>query len=297
MNESNESWTPTESEINESFPSSPPSDDNDIWHVVRRDANELVGIEPELYSAIEKGILKYPKFKDAIVSRLASTFENDIMTVSGWTMLLTRVYEDSNLEEIAKIDLSVIKERDPACSNLANAFLFFKGYKCLQAHRVAHILWTTGKKAAAVAIQSRCSEVFCIDIHPGARIGRGLMIDHGTGIVIGETAVIGTNCSVLHGVTLVGSGKEKFDRHPKIGDDVLIGCHAIILGNIQIGNNCNIGAGSIVLRALPNNVIAVGNPARIVGKPKSSRSGTAMDVGLSDVDVPCGACFHESWSI
>ena len=299
MNETWEVLQKVQPAVEDSLSSSSgdPSDDNDVWLVIRKDAAQLVEAEPDLLSAVEKGILRHSRFKDAITSRLAIAFENDIMNATEWAAAINRVFDESDLEEIAKIDISVIKERDPACSNLASAFLFFKGYKCLQAHRIAHALWTSGKRSLSFAIQSRCSELYCIDIHPAARIGSGLMIDHGTGVVIGETTVMGRNCSILHGVTLGGSGKEKFDRHPKIGNDVLIGCHAIVLGNIRIGNNCNIGAGSVVLRSLPDNVIAVGNPARIVGKPKSTRSGSAMDVELSDVDIPCGACFHESWSI
>jgi len=124
-----------------------------------------------------------------------------------------------------------------------------------------------------------------------------LMIDHATGVVIGETAIVGRNCSLLHGVTLGSSGKEKGDRHPKVGDDVLIGCNAIILGNITIGHNCNIGAGSIVLKSLPPGVTAVGNPARVVGRPRIQHSGAMMDTALKEVVCPDGSLFYDNWSI
>lgn len=181
---------------------------------------------------------------------------------------------------------------------MTNAFIYFKGFKSLQSHRVAHILWSIGKVDIAYAIQSRCSELWSVDIHPGAKIGCGLMIDHGTGVVIGETAVVGRYCSFLHGVTLGSTGKNSGDRHPKIGDGVLIGCGAIVLGNITIGRSSKIGSGSVVMKALPPNVTAVGNPARIVGRSVETTSAAAeMDLALKNVVTPCGTLFCHSWSL
>ena len=136
---------------------------------------------------------------------------------------LCGTYNGEKLADMIVADLAAIKNRDPACQNLVNAFLYFKGFKALQSHRAAHILWYSGRRDIALAIQSRCAELWSVDIPPAARIGAGLMIDHGTGVVIGETAVVGRNCSFLHGVTLGSTGKDTGDRHPKIGDDVLIG--------------------------------------------------------------------------
>ncbi len=164
-------------------------------------------------------------------------------------------------------------------------------------HRAAHVLWSIGREEVAEAIQSRCSEIWGVDIHPGAKLGQGLMLDHGTGIVIGETAVVGINCSFLHGVTLGSSGKEVGDRHPKVGDRVLIGCGAMILGNITIGNSAKIGSGSVVIKPIPENSTAVGNPARIVGKSVDSSSAAEMDVALKNVVDASGNTYNTTWAL
>ena len=132
-------------------------------------------------------------------------------------------------------------------------------------HRIAHKLWTQDRKILALLIQNRVSEAFAVDIHPGAKIGRGVLLDHATGVVIGETAVVGENCSILHGVTLGGTGKQCGDRHPKIGDGVLIGAGTCVLGNITIGEGAKVGSGSVVLKDVPPHTTAVGNPARLIG--------------------------------
>ena len=229
---------------------------------------------------VRQKILRHATFAEAIVESLATVFHSATIPASEWTKLFTSVYEDDMVYEdsdmlgaakMGLLDLGAVRERDPASGGLVNPFLFFKGYKSIQAHRIAHILWRSGRKDAARCIQSRCSEVWSVDIHPAAKIGAGLMIDHGTGVVIGETAVIGTNCSFLHGVTLGSTGKQCGDRHPKLGNDILVGCNSTILGNICIGSNTKIGSGSIVLKSLPCCVTAVGNPARIVGRSKCTR--------------------------
>ena len=189
------------------------------------------------------------------------------------------------LPELLLADLLCVTERDPACLDDAHPLLYFKGFQCLQAHRVAHVLWQRDRKKIAVAFQSRCSEVFGMDLHPAATIGRGVMFDHGTGIVVGETARIGDECSLLHGVTLGGTGKVgNRDRHPKLGNQVLVGAHASILGNVFIGERAKIGCGSVVLTDIPSGATAVGAPAKVVGRSKEAKPGTDNDNALLEVE-------------
>ena len=262
------------------------------WERLVEEAEKMVERDEFLASVVTEKILKHNSFAEAIVESLALVFHTAIIPAEEWAKLFASVYqadvvyESSDMlsaEKMGLLDLGAVRERDPASGNLVNPFLFFKGYKSIQAHRIAHILWNRGRKDAARAIQSRCSEIFSVDIHPAARIGAGLMIDHGTGVVIGETCVIGTNCSFLHGVTLGSTGKNDGDRHPKLGNDILIGCNSTILGNICIGSNTKVGSGSIVLKSLPCCVTAVGNPARIVGRSKCSSAANNMDLALHNV--------------
>ncbi len=184
----------------------------------------------------------------------------------------------------AASDLVAIKERDPACPDLVTPFLYFKGYQALQIYRVAHHLWQDGRRHLAQHLQSRTSEMFGMDIHPAARIGRRVLIDHGTGIVIGETTVLEDDVSMLQGVTLGGTGKDMGDRHPKIRRGVLIGAGAKVLGNIEIGEGAKIGAGSIVLESVNPYSTVVGNPARLVGRRHSNMPAFTMDQTLPPLD-------------
>jgi serine O-acetyltransferase len=172
-------------------------------------------------------------------------------------------------------------ERDPAAHRVIVPFLYFKGYQAIQTHRFAHVLWKNGRKDFALYLQSRSSQVFQVDINPAARIGKGIMLDHATGFVVGETAVIGDNCSILQGVTLGGTGKADQDRHPKIGNEVLIGAHSVVLGNIKVGDCARIGAGSVVVKEVPPGVTVAGVPARIIGAAGDAHPASIMDqVGL-----------------
>ena len=191
---------------------------------------------------------------------------------------------DPDLVAAGASDLVAIKERDPACPDLVTPFLYFKGFQALQIHRVAHHLWRNGRRHLAQHLQSRCSELFGLDIHPAARIGRRVLIDHGTGIVIGETAVLEDDVSLLQGVTLGGTGKQCGDRHPKIRRGVLIGAGATILGNIEIGEGAKVGAGSIVLEGVRPYTTVVGNPARPVGTRHSNLPALTMDQTLPALD-------------
>jgi len=253
---------------------------NDIWRKLIEEALILIEEEPLMRSRIQSTILQHSSLKYALSYQLAtlcawSSSEDDL---DAWVDSFIRVYNTNipdydNLDALAMSDLFAVYDRDPACDGYLTVFLYFKGFKALQGHRMAHVLHALGRRDIALLLQSRCSEVYGVDIHPAAKIGRGLLIDHGTGVVIGETAVIGENCSILHNVTLGSTGKAKsVDRHPKVGDDVLIGCGASILGNLNIGNGCKIGSASVVMKALPEHVTAVGNPARVVVKSKPAKA-------------------------
>ena len=189
---------------------------------------------------------------------------------------------DPRLVEIAELDLKAVFERDPACKGYVQPFLFFKGFQALQTQRVAHWLWHQGRETIAHYLQSRMSEIFQVDIHPATKIGSGVFIDHGTGIVIGETAVIGDDVSLLQGVTLGGTGAERGDRHPKIGKGVLLGAGAKVLGNITIGDYAKVASGSVVLKPVPPHCTAAGVPARLVNCPTCEEPARSMDHTLAE---------------
>ena len=184
---------------------------------------------------------------------------------------------DPEIGAAARADIEAVRERDPACRTYSNPLLFFKGFHAIQSYRIAHYYWRTGRESLALFLQGRISQVLAVDIHPAARIGRGILMDHATGVVIGETAVVEDNVSMLHEVTLGGTGKETGDRHPKVRKGVLIAAGATILGNIEIGEGAKIGAGSVVLDDVPPHTTAVGVPARVVGRPKSEQPALDMD--------------------
>ena len=188
---------------------------------------------------------------------------------------------DPSIGEGARADLQAVRDRDPALETFYPALLFFKGYHALQAYRIANRLWSEGRELAALLVQSRMAQVYGVDIHPAARIGSGIMIDHATGVVVGETAVIEDDVSILHEVTLGGTGKETGDRHPKVRAGVLIGAGAKLLGNVEIGAGAKVGAGSVVLADVPSHRTVVGVPAEVVGTPDSETPALTMDHRLS----------------
>ena len=190
---------------------------------------------------------------------------------------------DPEIVAAAEADLLAVAERDPATKGPLQPFLYFKGFQALQGHRVSHWLWKQGRETLAFHFQSRMSELFQVDIHPAARLGRGLFLDHGTGVVIGETATVGDEVSMLHAVTLGGTGAERGDRHPKIGRGVLLGAGAKVLGNIQIGDYAKIASGSVVLKPVPAHCTAAGVPARIVNCPAGEEPARTMDHTLADI--------------
>ncbi|XP_050369959.1 serine acetyltransferase 1, chloroplastic-like [Argentina anserina] len=237
-----------------------------LWLKMQEEARFDIAHEPILSSYYYTSILRHTSIETALANHLAVKLSNPSLCCSTLVDIFMGVFlEDGEVIRAVKEDLRAVKERDPACISYAQCFLNFKGFLACQAHRVAHKLWSQGRKVLALLIQNRVSEVFAVDIHPGAKIGHGILLDHATGVVVGETAVIGNNVSILHNVTLGGTGKMCGDRHPKIGDGVLIGAGTCILGNIRIGEGAKIGACSVVLKDVPARTTAVGNPARLIG--------------------------------
>ncbi|HSC18140.1 MAG TPA: serine O-acetyltransferase [Rhizomicrobium sp.] len=256
-----------------------------VWTALRAQAEELVHDEPSLASFAHATILKHERLEDALSYLLAKKAGSDEVG----PMLTREIFEEAmraapDIGDAARADLSAIFERDPACHSYAQAFLFFKGFHALQCYRVAHWLWNAKRDWLAYFLQSRVSELFAVDIHPAARIGRGILMDHATGIVIGETAVVEDDVSMLHGVTLGGTGKETGDRHPKIRRGVLLSVGAKVLGNIEVGEYSRVGAGSLVLRPVPPHCTAAGVPAKVIGCAGSERPSQDMKQCLDGLD-------------
>ncbi|KAK9091881.1 hypothetical protein Syun_026792 [Stephania yunnanensis] len=239
---------------------------DEIWSKMIDEAQMDAQQEPILLDYYFDLILSQRSLDHALANLLGSKLGNSNLSSTTLREVFLSVFiDDVVVKRSIREDLRAVKERDPACISYVHCLLNFKGYLACQAHRVAHKLWSQERRVLALLIQNRVSEVFAVDIHPGARLGSGILLDHATGVVIGETAVIGNNVSILHGVTLGGTGKDSGDRHPKIGDGVLIGASTHILGNVRIGEGAKIGAGSLVLREVPARTTAVGNPARLIG--------------------------------
>ncbi|KAL5769328.1 hypothetical protein ACOSQ2_016111 [Xanthoceras sorbifolium] len=240
-------------------------DDDDLWLKIREEAQSDVKQEPILLNYYCFSVLSHSSIESALANHLAMKLSNPSLSSDTLSQLFLSIFnEDHGIRRAIRDDLKAIRQRDPACISYVHCLLNFKGFLACQAHRVAHKLWSQGRTAMALLIQSRISEVFAVDIHPGARIGWGILIDHATGVVIGETAVIGDNVTILHNVTLGGTGKVSGDRHPKIGDAVFLGAGTKVLGNVRIGAEAKIGAGSVVLKEVPPTSTAVGNPARLL---------------------------------
>lgn len=240
---------------------------DDLWSRMKNEARSDILQEPILSNYYYNSVLVHDSLESALANHLSIKLSNSATITSGtlFDLFLSVLAEDKEIIRAVKDDLRAVKERDPACISYVHCFLNFKGFLACQAHRVAHRLWSNGRKILALLIQNRVSEVFSVDIHPGAKIGRGILLDHATGVIVGETAVIGNNVSILHNVTLGGTGKASGDRHPKIGDGVLIGAGTCVLGNVRIGDGAKVGAGSVVLKEVPARTTAVGNPARLIG--------------------------------
>jgi serine O-acetyltransferase len=256
-----------------------------VWLALRSQADELTREEPSLASFVHVTILKHDHLEDALSYHLARKIGGEDLNPMMAREILDEAFAASpEIGEAVRADLSAVFERDPACHRFLDAFLFYKGFLAIQSHRVAHWLWLENRKPMALFFQSRVSEIFGVDIHPNASLGRGIMMDHATGIVIGETAVVEDDVSMLHGVTLGGSGKEKGDRHPKIRRGVLLSAGAKILGNIEVGEYSRVGAGSVVLKPVPAHCTVAGVPAKVIGCAGCERPSQSMNQIIEDAD-------------
>jgi serine O-acetyltransferase len=253
-----------------------------IWTRVRAEAEEIVRREPELATFIYSTVLHHDRLEQSVVHRIAERLDH--VALSG--DLIRQAYDEALRDEpdignAFRADLVAVFDRDPATSRFIDPLLYFKGFHAIQAHRLAHWLLHKGRKDFAYYIQSRSSAAFQTDINPAAKIGRGIFLDHATGLVVGETAVIEDDVSILHGVTLGGTGKENEDRHPKVRRGVMIGAGAKILGNIEVGHCARIAAGSVVVKPVPNNVTVAGVPAKVVGAAGCSEPSRTMNQMLN----------------
>jgi len=254
-----------------------------VWSAMRAQAEELARDEASFGSFAHAIILKHDRLEDALSYHLAKKLGTDDLS----PMLVREIFDEAlkaepSIGDSVRADLSATFERDPACHSYAQAFLFFKGFQALQCYRIAHWQWNAGRQWLAWFIQSRVSELFSVDIHPAARIGKGILMDHATGVVIGETAVVEDDVSMLHGVTLGGTGKEKGDRHPKIRRGVLLSVGAKVLGNIEVGEYSRVGAGSLVLKPVPPHCTVAGIPAKVIGG--ADRPSQDMNQALDGLD-------------
>jgi serine O-acetyltransferase len=254
-----------------------------VWAALRNEAAHAAQAEPTLASLLNAVVLKHDRLSSALSYQLARKLGDQELRAMSFREIAEEAYAaDPRIVEMVEADLRAVFERDPACKGYVQPFLFFKGFLALQTHRVSHWLWNEGRETLAFYLQSRMSEIFQVDIHPATRIGSGVFIDHGTGIVVGETAVIGDDCSMLQGVTLGGTGAERGDRHPKVGKGVLLGAGAKVLGNITIGDYAKVASGSVVLKPVPPGCTAAGVPARLVNCPTGDAPARTMDHTLAE---------------
>lgn len=249
-----------------------------VWDAVRSGAQQILDIEPSLGNLVIASVLNHDTFEASLAHRLASRLDHEDVSADIIRQAFAETLRDNPvIGEAARADLAATMERDPACHRAVEPLLYFKGYQAIQTHRFAHAMLKAGRRDFALYLQSRSSQVFQVDINPAVAIGRGIMLDHGTGLVIGETAVVGDNVSLLQNVTLGGTGKSDQDRHPKIGNGVMIGAGAKVLGNIKVGDCSRIGAGSVVLKEVPPRTTVAGVPAKVIGEAGCAQPALVMD--------------------
>ena len=236
-----------------------------VWERLRAEAERMAEREPTLAGFIHATVLKHDRLEHALSYHMARKIGGeDLSPLAVRETFEEAIAAEPEIGAALRADLSAVLERDPAGQSIADAVLYYKGFHSLECYRIAHWLWRQDRKAMALFFQSRISQLFAVDIHPAAKLGRGIMIDHATGVVIGETAVVEDDVSIMQDVTLGGTGKESGDRHPKIRRGVLLSLGAKVLGNIEIGEYSRVGAGSVVLKSVPPGCTAVGVPAKLV---------------------------------
>ncbi len=256
-----------------------------IWASVREEAATAITNEAALGGFIFATVLSHDRLEDAVVHRLAQRLNHADVDAHLISKTFEQVLDATpQLGQAFRADLAAVRDRDPACLRFMEPLLYFKGFHALVTHRFAHALYTAGRRDFALYLQSQSSRIFGVDIHPAARIGIGIMLDHGTAIVVGETASIADNCSILHSVTLGGTGKEGGDRHPKIGESVMIGAGAKVLGNITVGRCSRVAAGSVVLADVPPNTTVAGVPAKAIGPAGCPEPARSMDQLIGDCE-------------
>lgn len=249
-----------------------------LWSIIREEVSADVAREPMLASLLHATILNHERLEEALSFHLSNKLASPSLPAMSIREMIDEAFAGrEDIIQAARADLQAIVKRDPAARGYSVPFLYFKGFHALQSYRLAHRLWNDGRHSLAICMQNRISEAFGVDIHPAAQIGSGILFDHGTGVVIGETAVVGDDVSLLHEVTLGGTGKETGDRHPKVRRGVLIGAGAKVLGNIEVGEGAKIGAGSVVLDDVPPHTTVAGVPARIVGRPEVAEPALDMN--------------------
>src|SRR5215208_6974090 len=257
-----------------------------VWARIRDEAEAIVRREPEIGTFIYSSILHHDTLEAAVVHRVSERLDHADIQAELMRQAYADALEDQpQMGEAFRADIVAVFDRDPATDRFIEPVLYFKGFHALQTHRLAHWLYPKGRKDFAYYLQSRSSAVFQTDINPAAKIGRGIFLDHATGFVVGETAVIEDDVSILHGVTLGGTGKENEDRHPKIRHGVLIGAGAIILGNIEVGHCARIAAGSVVVKPVPHNMTVAGVPAKIVGEAGCAEPSRTMDQMINAIGL------------
>ena len=255
----------------------------ELWQQLKSEAEQVILQEPLLASYVSACVLNHNSLQSALSFILANKLSDDVMPAATVRGLFDKAFSESpKIIEDALCDIKAVFQRDAAVSTHLAVIIYMKGFQSIQAHRLAHFLWLNNRKELALFMQSQNSEVFGVDIHPACKIGRGVMLDHATGIVIGETTVIEDNVSILQQVTLGGTGNEKGDRHPKIRSGVLIAAGATVLGNIEIGIGAKIGAGSVVLTDVEPHTTVVGIPAKTVGKPCTEMPSKTMNQSFLD---------------
>lgn len=257
------------------------SDLDPIWARIRSEAQTIAATEPELASFVYANVLNHPSLEEAIAHRIANRLDHYDVPGDLIRQAFSEVLsEEPELADIFRVDIAAVFDRDPACTRMIEPILYFKGFHAIEAHRLAHWLYRKGRRDFAFYLQSTASVVFQTDIHPAVPMGRGVFLDHATSLVVGGTAIIEDDVSILQDVTLGGTGKETGDRHPKIRRGVLIGAGAKILGNIEVGEGSHVGAGSVVLKPVEPHTTVAGVPARVLGRVQNDAPSRTMDQSL-----------------